>query len=248
MENIHTKNNKDLIIITGTTRGLGFSLHKYFILKTKNDIIVINRHIINKINHQPQTQYLKADLEHLLNQSKLNQITKAIFNKKYKRCFFINNASSLLPVKPVGKMKSIEIINNFNINFLNIALITNILIKKKVPLKKLGIINITSGAASSPHAGLSLYCSAKSALEMFTQCLNKENHTTISFLAIRPGVINTDMQKTLRQSSLSNFPSVKTYQSLLLKKKLVNPDFIAKQIYEIIKKYPSWEHPVINLN
>lgn len=246
------KNNNQknkLFLITGTSRGLGKALQDLVSGDEKNDLIIINR---------KKTTVAKKNLkEIILNLSKqlspteLQSLIGKLTSNKYNYVYIINNAATIKPIKKIGKSDAIELAESVTINFLNYALITNELIKKTQWLKtKYKIINITSGAASSPHSSLTMYCSTKAALEMFTRCIfiEQQKNKFFKIVAFNPGVIDTDMQMTIRKSKKIALTDQKLFNQLHHKKKLLNPEHVAKQIIKVLNNDNYWEHPVININ
>ena len=65
------------------------------------------------------------------------------------------------------------------------------------------VVNISSGAASSPYAGWSVYCASKAGLDHFTRCVGLEQRGQafpVTCIALAPGVIDTGMQEVIRAS------------------------------------------------
>ena len=60
------------------------------------------------------------------------------------------------------------------------------------------VIAVSSGASTTPYKGWSSYCMSKAALNMFCACLSIEE-PLLRVAAIRPGVIDTAMQKLIRE-------------------------------------------------
>lgn len=60
------------------------------------------------------------------------------------------------------------------------------------------VINISSGATIRPKAGWGAYCASKAALNMFSRVLALEE-PAIMTLAVRPGAIDTAMQRVIRE-------------------------------------------------
>ncbi len=66
------------------------------------------------------------------------------------------------------------------------------------------IINISSGAASTPREGWSAYCAAKAGMAMLTRSIRLEfGERGIRAYGLRPGVVDTDMQATIRASGIN---------------------------------------------
>jgi NAD(P)-dependent dehydrogenase (short-subunit alcohol dehydrogenase family) len=60
------------------------------------------------------------------------------------------------------------------------------------------IINVSSGAATTSIENASAYCAAKAALNHFSRVLAAEE-SRLTVVAVRPGVVDTRMQDTIRQ-------------------------------------------------
>jgi 3-oxoacyl-[acyl-carrier protein] reductase len=66
------------------------------------------------------------------------------------------------------------------------------------------IVNISSGAATSPLEGWSHYCSTKAAFLMLTKCADKEyREHGIRFVGLSPGTVATDMQVAVKASGIN---------------------------------------------
>ncbi len=67
------------------------------------------------------------------------------------------------------------------------------------------IVNISSGAATTPIQGASAYCASKAALNHFTRILALEEPSVV-VIAVRPGVVDTAMQAILREKGSGALP------------------------------------------
>ena len=97
--------------------------------------------------------------------------------------------------------------------------------------------------------GLASYCSTKAALEMFVKCLflEQKKNCEYSVIALRPGVVDTNMQKKIRSSKKENFPKVSIHKKMHKQKKLLKPEDVARKIYSLINTNKYWSNPVINI-
>lgn len=240
--------NKKLFVIFGTSHGLGKALYEYAFEYKTNDFFVVNR---NETKYVERTKELIVDLSKQLKAKDIDGIMKISSSKKYNEVYFIYNASTINPLKPIGIAKPEEYIGAFYVNVINDVILVDNIIKKIASSsnKKIRILNITSGAATSPHYGLATYCSTKSALEMFTQCiyLEQKNVNGIQIAAFRPGIVDTNIQKQMRSSSLENFSEAKLYNDFYKKGKLLDPEMVAKKIYQNIITDQFWTKSVTNI-
>jgi NAD(P)-dependent dehydrogenase (short-subunit alcohol dehydrogenase family) len=66
------------------------------------------------------------------------------------------------------------------------------------------IVNISSGAATSPLEGWSHYCATKAAVLMLTRCVDKEYRDKgIRVVGLSPGTVATDMQRAIKASGIN---------------------------------------------
>jgi NAD(P)-dependent dehydrogenase (short-subunit alcohol dehydrogenase family) len=65
------------------------------------------------------------------------------------------------------------------------------------------IVNLSSGAAHRPQEGWSAYCAGKAGLAMLTRSVHMEYGPQVRVFGFAPGVVDTDMQGTIRASGIN---------------------------------------------
>ena len=115
---------------------------------------------------------------------------------------------------------------------------------------KYKILVISSGSAQFPNAGLASYSSAKAAIEMFAKCIfiEQKRLKQVDILALRPGVVNTNMQKRIRSVSKKDFPNSDRYKNLFKQNKLLNPKLVAEKIHFLLSTKKFWKKPVLDIS
>ena len=243
------KNKKSLFIIFGASRGLGRALAEQISKFKDNVLILADRKLAKPLIKN--SSFLRIDLSRILPPSRLSGIFSRAVKAGYKDIYLINNASVIKPIKPVGRQGR-KVLAAFNVNFLNYTLIINEFIKrsKSFGSTRKKILNITSGAATSPQYGLSSYCSGKAALEMFSRCvfLEQQELKQVKILAFRPGVMNTGMQQTMRNSAKQDFSKAVFYRELFEKNKLLSPARVAESLYQVLTTESYWRQPVLDIS
>ncbi|MCG3677058.1 SDR family NAD(P)-dependent oxidoreductase [Aliarcobacter butzleri] len=206
--------NNVLIVITGTSQGLGKELERVFI---NNNILTINRRLINNSNN------IVLDLSKKdINLEKFNNIID-----DYEKIFFISNASIIKPIKNIKDISNDDLDISINTNFINQAKIIIQIVKSN---KKYSILNITSGAAFTSNTELSLYSSSKAAMHRFIEILKKEEANNPNALYIDnfdPGRMQTDMQKNLISEKKLNL-NIENLNTVAE---------VVEDIYQILGKY-----------
>jgi benzil reductase ((S)-benzoin forming) len=235
---------KNIFIITGASRGLGLAIARQ--LADEHAVLVlISRSAMKEQlkelkSRGAQVRALSADL---LKVEKIEALSEKVFTKidlrRAASITLINNAGMITPVGRVGELKSAEAIENLKLNFISPLILANCFLKLSGRFKGPRIIvNISSGAGKRPIEGWSLYCSAKASLEMFTQCVNKEQESSasgIKAVAVDPGALDTDMQAVIRRQKTKDFPLVDKFiewhQTGVLKK----PEAAAAEVVGLIR-------------
>jgi NAD(P)-dependent dehydrogenase (short-subunit alcohol dehydrogenase family) len=72
------------------------------------------------------------------------------------------------------------------------------------------VINVSSGAAHRPLEGWSAYCAGKAGLAMLTEAIALEcTDAGIRVFGLAPGVVDTDMQATIRASGINRISQIR---------------------------------------
>ena len=214
-------------LITGTGSGIGKALAE---LLLKNNYLVFGYSRTNSITH-PNFTYTKIDLSNLEAVQKLQfpnvDVTIDVL--------LVNNAATIGSILPIDKKSEKEIIQEYNLNIISPTLLSRKFINTYSDNKKL-LINIGSGAANKAIASWSAYCATKSGLDMFTEVIAEEKHKNLTVFSIHPGVVDTNMQKEIRESDAEFFPIRQQFIDYYSKNELFSADFVAQKIYQIIAK------------
>jgi len=197
-------------MITGATRGIGLGIAKQM-AKDGYALAIMSRSNLEKVETNLQSikkigqpvLYYSGDLSNSEDRNIFCQRTL----KEYRRIDFLINNAGVAPKKRMDILETTE--DNFNyvidINLKGTFFLTqkvaNIMIKeiKKYNEIKPKIINIASISSytSSPNRGE--YCISKAAISMMTKLFaDRLSELNINVYEIRPGIIYTDMTKTVK--------------------------------------------------
>ena len=108
----------------------------------------------------------------------------------------INNAGVIEPIARFAQANLQAWQQNWSINFLGPVMLSQMALPHLRGTHG-RLVSISSGAAAHPIQGWTAYSTAKTALEHFTRILAIEE-PDITALAVRPGVVDTAMQTTIR--------------------------------------------------
>ncbi|WP_242143381.1 MULTISPECIES: (S)-benzoin forming benzil reductase [unclassified Bacillus cereus group] len=232
------------VIITGTSQGLGEAIATQ-LLKEHTKLICISRrpneHLVEIANqtggslsfHPMDLQnvhQLESDFETILSSIELEDVSSI---------HLINNAGILAPVKPIEKSESEQLIANVQINLIAPMILTSTFMKhtKNWKVDK-RVINISSGAGKNPYFGWGAYCTTKAGINMFTQCVateEAEKEFPVKIIAFAPGVVDTNMQKQIRQTNKEDFTNLDRFITLKEEGKLLSPEYVAKAVVNLLE-------------
>jgi len=178
------------IIITGTSRGIGYELALQF-ANEGHQVLAISRKTSQALIENPNITCLSIDISNL---EELLQVGKIISQTWKKIDILIHNAGSLLH-KPFSEITSVEFQNIYKINVFAVAELTKICI----PFMEKGshVVTISSMGGiqgSMKFAGLAAYSSSKGAVITLSELLAEEyKEQGIDFNVLALGAVNTEM-------------------------------------------------------
>jgi NAD(P)-dependent dehydrogenase (short-subunit alcohol dehydrogenase family) len=136
----------------------------------------------------------------------------------------VNNAGMVEPLAPVGESDVDSWQYNIAVNLLGPFYLIRAAIAE-LRRQSGRIINVSSGAATISVENASAYCAAKAALNHFSRVLAAEE-PRLTVVAVRPGVVDTQMQDTIRQKGegVMSAEQLAYYQNLKAGGQLEKPE------------------------
>lgn len=128
---------------------------------------------------------------------------------------WVNNAGVLEPMGPQRDHEPAEVEQALLVNVGGVAHGTAAFTRRarSGPAGRRVLVNITSGAARSAYAGWSIYGATKAAVSHLTEIVAVEEPAVVC-RAVAPGVVDTDMQATIRTHDETSFPAVERFREL----------------------------------
>ena len=179
------------IIITGSSRGIGFELVKLF---NQNDFKVIALSRNTKPISDLKLKNVKSFYLDISSPQSINKTVKLVSAEFKKIDILINNAGTLIN-KPFNETSFEDFQTIYNVNVFGVAeLIRQLILYFN---KKSHVINISSIGGiggTSKFPGLSAYSSSKGALNILTEMLAEEfKDKDVSFNTLALGAVQTEM-------------------------------------------------------
>ena len=154
-----------------------------------------------------------------------------------------NNAGDVMPVGQVADKAFDAVHGNVNVNFVGaIVLVRAFMLAFQSKDCPKTIVNISSGAALSAMEGWSLYCAAKAGIEHFIRAIALEqtnNPFPVSTVNISPGLIDTEMQASIRSVAQTDFPRVDDFVGFKTDGALRSPTLVARAVMAILASDPA---------
>lgn len=215
-----------LIIITGCTSGLGLALHTLLAVpSTEWHCLFIGRNLKRLTQHADHS-YLDVDLAKPYDWEQL----LPYLEKASGDISLIANAGTIAPIAPITQLTRSPIATSVEVNLIAPMAITAVITNwAQEHGRNVKIINISSGAANRPIRGWSLYCTTKCAYKMYLDVLQSEV-SGIDIEHFDPGVMDTDMQRVIRDAPASDMPDVAMFKEFKEDNKLRSAASVAETI------------------
>lgn len=178
------------IIITGTSRGIGYELALQF-ANAGHNVLAVSRKTPQALIENPNITCLSVDLSE---EKELIKIENFLANTWKKVDIIIHNAGALL-LKPFSQTSQTDFESIYKVNVFGVANLTRV----ALPYLQNGshVVTISSMGGiqgSMKFAGLSAYSSSKGAVITLSELLAEEyKEQGISFNVLALGSVNTEM-------------------------------------------------------
>ncbi len=230
-------------IITGASKGLGEGLAME-LLSEDHHLLCISRTESEQLKKMAAAKNVALNffLYDLVDNMGIPELIRKVFEKVKKEqatgVYLVNNAGLIKPVNRAEELPPEEVDKHMRVNLIAPMLITAACIKhiKDWDTEK-RILNISSGAAQNPYYGWSCYCTGKAGLDMFGLCISEEQKQEkypVKTMSVAPGIIDTDMQTTIRGTGSRAFIHREKFVSLKETGQLVPPALAGKKLAHLL--------------
>lgn len=248
----------DAAIVTGASRGLGRYLAEA-LLSPSRIVIAVSRapapelaEIAARRNTRLVT--IQADLSEAGAANRVMAVAfTALMEMQPKQLILINNAGQLGPMAFAGDFDSDdETAKALSLNLIAPIQLTNAFLQraKAKGATDLRIAQMSSGAAIRTYPGWSVYGATKAGLDHFTRIASLEQSGRTNgakIVSIYPGVIDTDMQASIRASDPKRFPLQPGFEALHKQGNLASPQSVAGQVVAYLLSPQFGDEPVVDI-
>ncbi|MFA5959670.1 MAG: SDR family NAD(P)-dependent oxidoreductase [Tatlockia sp.] len=210
-----------MFLITGGGSGIGRALAQAIALRGKDVLIVgrRNKALLETAAFSPLIQTLCADVS----SQKGREAVGETLAQQPALEGLIHNAGIIDPIEPLATLSATGWQQILATNLTTPFLLTQSLLPK---VQEGRVLHIGSGAAYFPVKGWAGYCVSKAGLSMLTRCWQLEN-PSLALTSVMPGIIDTDMQHTIRNARQMDEEKQAFFIELHQKKQLLTQETVA---------------------
>jgi NAD(P)-dependent dehydrogenase (short-subunit alcohol dehydrogenase family) len=234
-------------IVTGHTRGLGAAIAAEL---TQRGVAVLglarSRADVQGI---AQAELDMADPAAL--QSWLAGDTLRDFLGGATQALLVNNAGVVTPVGPLAAQDPVDVVRAVSLNVAAPLALAAAFVQA-APQAERRILHVSSGAGRSAYPGWSVYCATKAALDLHARAIQLDRAAQggddqVKACSLAPGVIDTDMQATIRATPDADFPLRQRFVDLKETGTLVSPADCARALVDYLLAARFGAEPVDDL-
>jgi len=217
-------------VITGASRGLGAGLAKDFLARGMRVALCARSPL--PFEDGPDVFTSRFDVS---DGAAMEDFGKQAIAKFGRLDLWINNAATLDPVVKARDLDGVTLSKSLDVNVLGVLFGSQVFVKHVESRPGEGVLlNISSGAAYGGYAGWAAYCMGKAAVDRLSETfqLEEAQHELVCY-AVAPGIIDTDMQKQIRASSIEVFPTVAAFHEYKSKNLFNTIPHVAKHLLQM---------------
>ncbi len=145
---------------------------------------------------------------------------------------WVNNAGVLGPIGPLAEADLVEIARVVEANVVGVVNGTAVFADHVRRRTGTGVlVNVSSGAATKPYRGWAAYCASKAAVDHLTRVVAlEEAGNGLDAYSVSPGLVDTDMQATIRATSEADFPDGPRFRQAAEEHRFNAPAWVAEHL------------------
>lgn len=222
---------KSLIWITGASGGIGAALAETVPWEDARVIGVSRRPPVG-------IEHLEADLSDPAGWRKVDaSFTEELADFDGERVILVQAAGDLHPIGFAGEVDTEAYARSVVLNSAAAQVLGHMFLRAARSVNaECHLVMITSGAAQSVYPGWASYGAAKAAVDQWVRDVGAEQESRggVNVISIAPGTVDTDMQKTLRETNDQDFPNRQKFVDLHAAGKLTPPTEAAEKMWAVL--------------
>ena len=213
---------KHLTILTGGSRGMGLAMGQQLLQRGHHVLSIARRtsaDLAASATSPDQLVQWEQDLADTDGAAKrLADWLAGLNAADWASVTLINNAGVVPHLSPLSGVPTADLRNAMRVGLEAPMALTGVFLGATdnwtMPRK---VLNVSSGLGRRPMASQAAYCTAKAGMDAYARCVALEEAIKphgAKIVSLAPGVIDTDMQVTLRSADVSAFPDVANFTGM----------------------------------
>jgi NAD(P)-dependent dehydrogenase (short-subunit alcohol dehydrogenase family) len=231
--------NGRVAVITGASRGLGAGLAAHFaaqgvhlgLCARHQPAAVRTKLTAHDADRGASTEALRATVD-VTDRGALDDFVAEVLGRFGRIDLWVNNAGLLGPIGPLAGLDPAEVARTIEVNVVGVLHASAAFAAHVRSRRGPGVlVNISSGAATTPYVGWAAYCASKAAVEQLTRvvALEEAPHGLVAY-AVSPGIVDTDMQAAARAADEADFPQVERFRRFAVEHAFNSPAWVGSHI------------------
>jgi NAD(P)-dependent dehydrogenase (short-subunit alcohol dehydrogenase family) len=203
-------------IVTGHSRGLGAALAAR-LLDRGIAVLGMARAAHPDLGHERPELFEQVAIDLADPQAVMRWIDGGRFDawlSDASTVMLVNNAGVVEPIGPLHTQALSAVALAVSLNVTAPLLLSAAFAARQQPNADCRILHVSSGAGRRELPGWSVYCATKAALDHHARAVALDATPGVRICSLAPGVIDTDMQATIRATDLERFPVRERFEAL----------------------------------
>jgi benzil reductase ((S)-benzoin forming) len=208
------------VVVTGASRGLGEGLTRTF---------AAGGHRVGACaRHLPDVGDVRSEVD-VADPTAVRAFLDDVVTALGPIDLWVSNAGVLEPIAPVRDVDPEAFRSVLDVNLVGALHCAQAYLDHRRPLGTGCLVTISSGAAQRGYPAWSAYCASKAGVDRLMECIAIEEPWLRSY-AVAPGIVDTDMQATIRAQSPEVFPLVERFRGFKDRDEFNSPAWVATEL------------------